>query len=758
MKSCRFLLAVACCSLFISSSYSQETDPSVLTLDRIFKKHDFSSPRFGPARWVDDGSGYTTLEKSGSGSGQDIVLNNPKNGKQTILVSATKLIAPGASDPFFIENYAFSRDKSQVIIFTNAKRVWRRKTRGDYWVLNRGDGKLQQLGTKFDESTLMFATFSPDGQKVAYVVKNNLFVEDIATGKIVQLTQDGSDVIINGTFDWVYEEEFGLRNGFRWSPDSKRIAYWRLDSSGIETYYLINNTDSLYPKLTPIKYPKVGTVNSECKVGIVSASGGATLWLDIPGDARDNYVARMDWADNSEEVILQRLNRLQNTNRVMIGNAKTGEMRTAFTDKDEAWVDVRDNLYWFDKGKKFTWLSEQDGWRHIYAVSRDGSGAKLLTPGDYDAIAIQGINQKKGLVYFIASPDNATQRYLYQTKLSGKGQARRLTPADQPGTHRYQVSQDGKWAIHTYDTFDTPPVISLVALPSHKVVKTLVDNQGLQDKMAALNVNHVEFFKVNIGNGVELDAWQIKPPNFDPNKKYPLFFYVYGEPAGQTVLDRWGRDRSMWHRFISQQGYVVMSVDNRGTPAPKGRAWRKSIYRQIGILASKDQAAAAKAIMQKFSYIDASRVGIWGWSGGGSMTLNMMFRYPEIYHTGMSVAPVPNQRLYDTIYQERYMGLPKDNEEGFRDGSSINFAKQLQGNLLLVHGTGDDNVHYQGSEQLINELIKDNKLFSFMSYPNRTHAIRERENTTRHLFETLTKFLLEHLSPGAKEDLSYLGN
>ncbi len=752
------LLLLSLILILVTCPLGAQQDPSLLTLERIFTKRDFMTPRFGPARWMDDGSGYTTLETAATGSGQDIVLHDPRSDKQEVLVPAARLVAPGATEPFFIEDYAFSPDKSQVMIFTNAKKVWRQKTRGDYWLLQRKSGSLHQLGPDFDESTLMFATFSPDGKKVGYVVRNNLYVEEIASGKITQLTSDGSDVIINGTFDWVYEEEFGLRNGFRWSPDSKRIAYWRLDATGIKTFYMINNTDSLYPTLFPIKYPKVGTVNSECKIGVVAAGGGETIWLQVPDDPRDNYIARMDWAQNSDAVILQRVNRLQNTNRVMLGNAQSGAVRTVYVDKDEAWVDVRDNLFWFDKGKQFTWLSELDGWRHLYAVKADGSGAQLITPGDYDVMSVEGIDSKSGFVYFAASPQNAAQRYLYRTNLSGKGKAVRVSPADQPGTHTYQISPDGRWAIHTHSTFGTPPNIALVSLPDHKVKKTLQTNQQIQDRLAALNLSPVEFLKVDIGGGTILDAWQLKPTGFDPNKKYPLFFYVYGEPAGQTVLDSWGRgSRNLWHHYLAEQGYIVMSVDNRGTPAPKGRAWRKMVYGQIGILASQDQAAAAKAIIKAFPYVDESRIGIWGWSGGGSMTLNMMFRYPDIYHTGMSVAPVPDQHLYDTIYQERYMGLPKDNEEGFRQGSPITFAHQLKGNLLLVHGTGDDNVHYQGTELLINELIKHNKLFSFMAYPNRSHAIRERENTTRHLYETLTKFLIEHLPPGPKNGLSYSG-
>ena len=752
MKTQRFLLTF----LFIwltTPLFSQQTDPAQVTLERLFATRDFASERFGPARFIDGGTGYTTLEKSAAVEGaRDIVRYDTQSGAREVFISAQKLIPATGSDPLRIENYLWSPDKSKLMIFTNSQRVWRQNTRGDYWVLDLASGNLHQLGGDAQPSTLMFATFSPDGQKVGYVMKNNVYVEDLGNHRITQLTFDGSETIINGTFDWVYEEEFSLRNGFRWSPDSRWIAYWQLDASGVGEFLMINNTDSVYSFTVPVQYPKVGTTNSACRVGVVSVAGSATRWMSIAGDPRNNYIARMEWSGNSNEIVLQHLNRLQNTNQVMLGDIHTGEVRTIVTDRDEAWLDVVDDWLWLEGDKAFTWVSERDGWRHIYRISRDGKQQKLLTPGEYDVASIETIDESSGWIYFIASPDNPTQRYLYRVRLKG-GKAERITPANQPGTHSYQMSPDTKWAIHTYSNFDTPPVISLVSLPDHKIVRPLAENAELRETVNKLARQPVEFFRVDIGDGVELDGWCIKPPDFDPNKKYPLFYYVYGEPAGQTVLDRWGGRNYLWHTMLAQQGYVVMSIDNRGTPAPRGRAWRKSIYGQIGILASKDQAAATKQILATRPYLDADRVGIWGWSGGGSMTLNMLFRYPEMYHTGMSVAPVSNQRFYDTIYQERYMGLPDSNVDGFRDGSPVTYAHQLKGNLLLVHGTGDDNVHYQSAEYLVNELIRHNKPFSMMSYPNRSHGIFEGQNTSRHLFELLTRYLHENLPAGPKAEL-----
>jgi len=435
---------------------------------------------------------------------------------------------------------------------------------------------------------------------------------------------------------------------------------------------------------------------------------------------------------------------------VTLGNTRKGTLRKIFTERDEAWVDVGDDLKWLDDGKKFTWLSERDGWRHLYIISRSGRKVTLLTPGDFDVIDLVSIDQENRWAYYIASPDNPTQRYLYRSSLDGSGRIERITPVDQDGTHRYQISHDSKWAIHTYSSANKPTVIDLVRLPGHETVRVLEDNSELCEKVAALKKLPVEFFRIDIGDGVLLDGWRIKPPDFDPQKQYPLFFHVYGEPAGQTVLDRWGGEKYLWHLMLAQQGYLVVSLDNRGTPAPRGRAWRKCVYRQIGILASADQAAATRAIVKSWPYVDPDRIGIWGWSGGGSMSLNAIFRYPELYHTAMAIAFISNQRFYDTIYQERYMGLPDDNEEGFKNGSPITFAHQLKGNLLIIHGTGDDNCHYQSCEALINELIKHGKHFSMMSYPNRSHSIKEGENTKRHLYELLTRYLKENLPAGTR--------
>lgn len=448
---------------------------------------------------------------------------------------------------------------------------------------------------------------------------------------------------------------------------------------------------------------------------------------------------------DSRHVVFQQLNRLQNTNLVLAGDVRNGHTRVLLTDRDDAWVDVLEEWHWIGGGRRFLWLSERDGWRHLYAVQDADQSMILLTPGDFDVISVAGVDVQGGWVYFIASPDNPTQRYLYRAPLDGRGIVERISPAGQLGSHSYDLSKDCRWAFHTYSRFGPPPTTALVRLPEHQSVRVLADNAGLRAKLAELKLGPSEFFRVGLSNGAQLDAWCLLPRDFDPARRYPVLFHVYGEPAGTTVVDQWGGDTYLWHCLLAQQGYVVMSIDNRGTAAPRGREWRKCIYRQVGILAAADQAEAVQQILKERPYLDPQRVGIWGWSGGGSMSLSAIFRYPDIYRAAMAIAFISDQRLYDTIYQERYMGLPRDNPDGFRDGSPITFARQLKGELLLVHGTADDNCHYQNCEVLINELIRHHKQFALMSYPNRTHGIHEGENTRRHLFETLTQFLKQKL-------------
>jgi len=741
----------------ISKQKEAKQGESQLSLKQIYQDYEFSSDYIGRIRWLKDGSGYTSVEDSKSiktdeegkeqSIGKDIVIYDPETLSRKVLISAEQLTPTGTEKPLKINNYIWSEDRQKLLIYTNSKKVWRSNSRGDYWVLDLKSNTLKQLGgKKVEDSSLMFAKFSPDASNVAYVVHNNIYVENLSNNTVTQLTKDAGNGIINGLFDWVYEEEFTIKDGFRWSPDGKKIAFWQLDTSGSKDFIMINNTDELYPTLTKFPYPKVGETNALAKVGIVHLSNQKTVWTKIPNNSRDMYIPRMNWSGNSEQVLVQHVNRKQDTNHLYLSNASDGKVTKIMTEKEDTFLDFFDDAKWLANGKSFIWTSERSGWRHLYRISRDGKSIVNLTDGQFDITAMKAIDEKSGWLYFIASPENVAQRYLYRSKLDGSQLNQRVTSKEFSGFNSYQMSDDGQWAIHSFSSTEQPTQKRLVKIENHQVKHVLMDNHELNEKLAKIKKGKTEFFQVKAQDGVVLDGYIMRPANFDPSKKYPVIFYVYGEAWGQTVQDKWRGSAYLWDQMMTQQGYIIASIDNRGTRAPKGKEWRKSIYGAVGVLSSRDQSDALKAMSKRWNYIDTDNIAIWGHSGGGSMTLNMLFRYPDQYKVGISLAPVPDQRLYDSIYQERYSGLLADFEEGYKQGSPITHAKNLQGKLLLIHGTGDDNVHYQGAERLINELVKHNKQFDFMSYPNRSHGLWEGEGTTLHIKTMMTNYFNEHLT------------
>ena len=748
-------MALSACSSFDSEQASDDTAQTdvagshQLTPEKIFASDTFNVERPAPTRWLEDGSGYTTLEESESANGRDIVRYHPETNERTVLVSAEQLTPNGEDKALHIADYVWSDDGNKVLIFTNTKRSWRTHTLGDYWVLNRSNNELKKLGGNAPESTLQFAKFNPQGTKVAYVMQNNIYVQDLNNFRISKLTNDGSDTIVNGTFDWVNEEEFFLRDGFRWSPDGQHIAYWQLDTEGTPVFTMINNTDELYPTLKEFPYPKVGETNAAMRIGVMPASGGKTQWMDIPGDPRQHYLVRMQWAGNSEQLLIQQLTRKQHINRAFITDIDSGNAQELLRESTDSWAEYVDDIHFLNDGQEFTWLSERSGYRHIYRVYRDSGRISAITRGNWDVVDVLRVNEEDGWVYFIASPETPLERYLFRASLDGSGRLERLTP-DMDGTHSYSISQDAKYAEHTFHSVNQVPVTKMISLPDHKVIRTVVDNTDVQKAVENVEKQPVEFFRVEARDGLELDGYIMKPTDFDPNKEYPILFYVYGEPWGQTVANKWGGSLYLWHTMLTQQGYIVASIDNRGTKSPRGFDWRRSIYKNLGVVTVRDQYDALQQMLERWDFIDESRVGIWGHSGGGSQTLNALFRYPDAYHMGMALAPVPDLTLYDTIYQERYSGLLPESAERYKETSAITHAENLEGDLLLVHGTGDDNVHFQGSERLVNELIKHGKQFEFFAYPNRSHGIYEGEGTTLHLRTMMTEFVKEHLPAGGR--------
>jgi len=709
----------------------------------------------GSITWMPDGNSYTSADKF------TIVKTELPTMAKSVLFDLDKLIPRDESTPRSISSYLISKDQKQVLIKINTIEKYHKIT-GEAWVYNSADGKIKQLGKSLRTDGLMYPKFSPDGTKVAYVYQDksnskvvyNIYSEDLKTGKIKQLTFDTRDRSINGTFDWVYSEELFCTDGFRWSNDGTRIAYWNVDASKVQNYLMLNTTDSIYPFTVPVEYPVAGEDPSPAKIGVVDLATAKTKWMNIEGDPAQNYLTKMEWSSGNE-LIIQQLNRKQNVSKLFLANTVSGTSKVLWSDTDKAWIDIEgtwntnDNAgwNWIENGKAFVWASEKDGWRHLYRIGMDGKES-LITRGDFDVIKIYLIDEADNLVYFAATPDNATQRYLYCTKLDGSEIPHRVSPAEFTGTNDYTFSPNGKWAKHNFSGHLYSPASEWVAMPAHTPVdpaKSILKNLK-EDPFG----KQVSFFKVTTGDGITLDGWIAKPKDFDPTKKYPVFFYVYGEPWGCTVFDnaRIGRN-GQFGGNIADQGYLYVSVDCRGSQAPRGRDWRKSIYRQVGRLNIRDMAMGAKEVL-KWDICDTSRVAVHGWSGGGSSTLNLMFQYPEIFKTGIAVAAVANQLAYDNAYQERYMGIPAESRADFIAGSPYTYAKNLKGNLLYIHGTGDDNVHYSNAEKLINELIRNNKPFQMMAYPMRSHGIYEGEGTSKHLVTISRKFLLENCPPGGR--------
>ena len=742
-------------SIFCSSLAQNQQDSTLLTIDKIFNSSDFRQDYPPELQWIEKGEAYVILEPvAGSNDKFNLVKYETASQKSTVMVTANDFIPAGDTRPLSIEGFSFSPDESKLLLFTNSSRVWRSYTKGDYWVFDLTTRKLKKLGSSFPSSSLMFAKFSNDGKSVAYVYAFNIYIENFSNGKTIQLTPDGTGDIINGTFDWVYEEEFGCRDGFRWNSSGKYIAYWQLNASDIGTFYMINNTDSVYSKIIPLQYPVTGQEPSACRVGYIDVETQTRAWIPVPGDDKENYIPRMQWINN-ELLLIQQINRKQNHLIFYTFNVPAKELKKIYEEKEDTWVDIdypdvssdsweMEDLVTTNDNRYVLRMSENDGWRHIYKIDILSGKKTLLTPGNYDVAKCYSADKK--YVYFNASPNNTAQRYLYRVSLNGTGDTLKMTPSKYSGVNLYNISGNNKYAVHVHTSTKNPPTFRLISISDHKTIKTLVDNEAYIKNIHKLLLPTDEFFGVTTEDGIKIDGIMTKPPDFDPGKKYPVLFYVYGEPAAQLATDTWG---NLWLKMLAQQGYIIITIDNRGTPCLNGSEWRKSIYRKIGVINSRDQAMAAKEIL-KWNFIDPERIAVWGWSGGGSMTLNLMFRYPEIYKTGMAVAALTDLRTYDNIYQERYMGLPSENHADYVEGSPVTYAKNLVGNLLVVHGTGDDNVHYQNLELLANELIKNNRQFTMMAYPNRTHGIYEGMNTRRHLFTLLTNYLKTNTPPGGR--------
>lgn len=700
-------------------------------LKAIYEKRDFSPAIFSD-RWLADSSGYVMLESAKPGDTPELVKYDLKNGQRTVLLGADKLVVPNSKDRIVIQRFFETPIANTFCLLTN---------QGN-WLFEAKSGNLKQIPKDLPPPSSA-GSFSPQLDRYFVRRGRNLGIANISTGRVSPLTSDDlRSQVDNG--DPI------------WSPDGQWIAYLQTDHSQVRRRPVIHPTDPTYPDVSMEYFARVGTPIPSLRVGIVKAEGGATQWVKIPAEPGTFYIPSISWAGNSNEVLIEWQSRSRDSRKFLLADVGSGKVTTAYEETDPAWVDAsyaaNAGLEWIHGGKDFVLLSERDGWRHAYIGSRDGQKQTLLTPGKFDIIARGPVDEAGGWFYYLASPNNGTQRYLYRIRLDGKGEPERVTPADQPGTHTYDFSPDRKWAFHTYSTFDSPPVIDLVELATHRSVRVLESNEEIRKRARPLITQPTEFLKLDIGDGVVMDAWMIKPRNFDATKKYPVFIFVYGEPHGQTVLDDWagGQNHTMFHRMIADLGYLVVSIDNRGTPAPKGAAWRRAVYGSLGPLSTEEQAAGIKELGRMRSYVDLSRVGIWGWSGGGSNTLNAMFRKPDVYQLGIAVAPKPRPELYNAWFQEIFMRTPDVNPEGYRKAAAINFAEGLRGDLLIIHGTGETNTLLPITESLVDRLIELGKRFDYMAYPNRDHGLREGKGTPVHLRMLMTRYLLEHLPAGPR--------
>ena len=709
--------------------------------------------------WNEEETGYYSIKEN------NIMLISTEGEKDQLILSSSEV------GDIKIESFLFSQNKNKILLFTKSVKVWRYNTKGDYWVYDFKTKQGNKIGKSMPDSSLMFAKFSPNEKFVAFVSKEksdknirnsstsvNIYIENLEDNSIKKLTSsNGTEKLINGTFDWVYEEEFGCRDGFIFNESGNKIAFWQIDANQVRDFYMINNTDSIYSYTIPVEYPKVGEDLTPAKIGVINLDNGEIQWMNIPGESHKYYLPRMTWIPGKDELMVQQLNRKQNHSKIFVANSDTGESKLLMEEKDDAWVDLRSSWPYqvqagwkfINSGKEFLYTTEKDGWSHIYRFNIKKQTEYLVTKGNYDVVKPLAYDEKSDEVYFIASPNQPTERYLYKTSAKGKGNLKRITPEILEGSHNYQISTKAKYAFHSFSNYYTRPMQAVVSLPDHRFIN---EDQNMVNKFDKKKKSDhpLEFFQITTVDDVTMEGWIVKPKDMDKNKKYPVLFYFYSEPAGQTGVNRYGAgNNGLYDGNLAEDGYVYVTFDGRGTPSPKGRAWRKAIYRQIGRVNVRDMAMGAKAVFDKYTFIDTSRVAVHGWSGGGTATLNCLFQYPEIFHTGIAVAAVANQLTYDNIYQERYMGDPKESYQDYVDGSPIKYAKNLEGNLLYIHGTGDDNVHYQNAEMLANELIKHKKVFYMLSYPNRSHGIRE-DGAYPHVRLMFTDFLRKNCPPGGR--------
>jgi len=711
--------------LFTFTVYGQKK----LTLDDIFKSAKFRT-NFLSMQWLPGEDAYTTVKYDSLSRSMAIYRYDLRTGKETLIVNYARLDSQVSGFSKDVSAYFFSPDK-RYILFTGSLPARRLKTGGNFYLYDIKTGTLKKITDT--EETQAIIKFSPNGRFISFVRSNNIYVYEIATGNFKQLTFDGSETIINGNFDWVYEEEFSIIDGYEWSPDGKFIAFWRLDQSNVPVFKLIDY-EPTYLKVVDQRYPYAGYPNSKVKIGIVDVETGETKWIDFGEE--DIYIPRINWTKTPGVLSYQKLNRLQNQLELIFYDIKTGEQKVILKEVSNTWVDVHDYLTFLNDGKHFIWASERDGWLHLYLYRIDGKLVNQITVGEFEVDQLCFVDEKNRKIYYTSTEVSPLERHLYVIDFNGRNK-RRLTA--ESGWHSVNFSPTGVYYIDNHSTITKPPKWKLFDYRG-KFIRTLVDNPD--DVLAGYEKGEITFEVVETSDGVKLNAWMLKPANFDSTKKYPVLFYVYGGPGSQTVRNAY-LGNYPWYQYLAQNGYIIFSVDGRGTGA-RGKAFKDVIYKNLGYYESKDQAEAALYLVRKYRFVDSTRIGIWGWSYGGYMSSLTLFKFGDIFKLAVAVAPVTTWRLYDTIYTERYMQTPELNPEGYENSSVLKYVDGLKGKYLVIHGTTDDNVHWQNTIQLVDKLQKAGKQFWTMFYPNKDHSIAGRD-TRYHLFTLITNFILENL-------------
>ena len=733
MRKFNVLLLIALLTFPVFQIQAQRPKGKV-TLENIWLYYSYF-PRYpSEFRWMNDDQYYSILEEGKAIS--RFSITDDQKVDEILNLSTLDLGEQSASG---IQSYEFSADEKKVLLKAGVESIYRRSSKELCFVVDRESKKVTPVN---EGEKITNPTFSPDGSRLGYVFENNLYYMDLNSGETVQITSDGAfNSIINGLTDWVHEEEFAFVNAFAWSPDGNRIAFYRFDESEVKQFSM-DMYGSLYPQQYQFKYPKAGEKNAVVSIHVYDLTSKKTVMADI-GPEKDQYIARIKWTQSSDEFAAMRLNRLQNQVDVLMINATNGESSVILTEKSDTYIkEATDDKWFFLKDSDdFLWTSEMSGYNHIYRYGRDGEMKKALTEGDFEVSGIVGVDEENDRIYFTSKEVSPKENHLYSVSLKGK-KKKKLT--SKPGVHEITASSDFNYFVDTYSNVNQPPITDLTD-NSGKVIKTLEDNQFLSSTVKGLDINAPEFFNFKTSEGVELDGWMIKPTDFDPSKKYPLLMFVYGGPGDQKVLNEWGNSKPFdyfWYQMLAQNGYIIACVDNRGTGG-KGREFRTATYANLGKYETIDQIETAKYLGSQ-SYIDESRIGIWGWSYGGYMSSLCLTKGNGIFKAGIAVAPVTNWRFYDTIYTERYLKTPQLNPKGYDENSPINFARNLQGAYLLIHGTADDNVHYQNSLEWVDALVNANKQFDVFFYPNKNHGIFG-GYTRYHLYKKMTDFIYENL-------------